>query len=232
MAAPHVTGAVALMLERNPALTHAQIKSILMANARRDSFTGPLPNNDFGNGKLDVLALLNDPLVRGTGPVIASAKRSTRASVTPFDEVAEIAKSVPQLPQLQEGTPLWRLLRTAEGQKIYQRGRAHFEEVRALVNSNKRIATVWHRNYGPLLMHHVTRTIMLPHVALPREVNGEEVSIRAARLVSVLERYASKELVRALHETLPLVAQLQGKTLLEVVEMVEAREANKVVEHA
>jgi len=69
-------------------------------------------------------------------------------------------------------------------------------------------------------------------VALPREVNGEEVSIRAARLVSVLERYASKELVRALHETLPLVAQLQGKTLLEVVEMVEAREANKVVEHA
>ena len=47
MAAPHVTGAIALMLERNPALTHQQIKAILMANARHDTFA-PAPNNDFG----------------------------------------------------------------------------------------------------------------------------------------------------------------------------------------
>jgi hypothetical protein len=81
-------------------------------------------------------------------------------------------------------------------------------------------------------MHHITRTTMLLHVPLPLEIDGEELSIRAARLVSALERHASKELIRALHEALPLIAQLQGKTLLEVVEMFEAKEANEVLEHA
>ena len=225
MAAPHVTGAIALMLERNPALTHQEIKTILMTNARSDTFA-PAPNNDFGNGKLDVLALLNDPLVRGTGTVITSASsmrsRPARAALLP-------EMSLPEIPQLEEGTPVWRLLNTAEGQRLYQLGRIHADEVRALVNSKKRVAVVWHRNYGPLLLHHVTRAVMLPHVALPHEVDGVEVSIRAARLVSALEPYASKELIRAMHETLPLVAELQGRTLLEVVEMFEPSE---VFEHA
>lgn len=229
MAAPHVTGAIALMLQRNPALQHQDIKNILLANGRKDSYTGPNNNNDFGNGKLDVLALLNDPAVGRMGTVIASQRATARPRVVVRDGAERIAQEVPKLPQLQEGTPLWRLLNTAEGQKLYLRGRTHFEEVRALVNSHKRIATVWHRNHGPMLMHHVTRTVMLPHVPLPREWDGEELSIRAARLVSALEPCASKELIRALHETLPLIAQLQGKTLLEVVEMFEAEE---VLEHA
>ena len=34
MAAPHVTGVVALMLEKNPSLTPAQVKTILQNTAR------------------------------------------------------------------------------------------------------------------------------------------------------------------------------------------------------
>lgn len=229
MAAPHVTGAIALMLERNPALTHQQIKAILMANARHDTFA-PAPNNDFGAGKLDVLALLNDPLVRGSGTIItgsAAAARSRPAGPLPLTEL-----SLPKVPQLEEGTPLWRLLRTAEGQRLYELGQIHAEEVRGLVNSRKRVAVVWHRNHGPFLLHHVTRTVMLPHVPLPHDVDGVELSIRAARLVSALEPYASKALIRAMHETLPLIAELQGKTLLDVVEMFEAFETEDVLEHA
>lgn len=223
MSAPHVTGAIALMLERNPALTHQQIKTILLANARRDSFTGAAPNNDFGNGKLDVLALLNDPLVRGTGPVISSSGVS-RGSLT-----AEAAQSIPAIPQLEEGTPLWRLLQTEEGKRLYELGRTHWEELRGLVNGNKRVATVWHRNYGPLMLHHIARTAMLTHVPLPRELDGEEIRVRAARLVSALEVHASPELVKALHSTLPLVARLQGKTLLELVEIFES---SRELQHA
>jgi hypothetical protein len=219
MAAPHVTGAIALMLQRNPALTHDQIKAILLANARGDAFTGVVPNNEYGYGKLDVLALLNDPMVRGAGTVItASAPRPARfASV-------EIDAGPLDLPQLQEGTPQWRLLNTREGQRLYRLGRTHWEEMRALVNTQKRVAVVWHRNHGPLLLHHATRTAMLPHVPLPREWDGVELSVRAARMVSALEPYASKELIKAMHATLPLVRRLQGKTLLELVEMFEASE--------
>lgn len=53
-AAPHVTGAAALMLQYDPALTHYQIKQILFNTAKKDSFTGDVPNPDWGYGKLDI----------------------------------------------------------------------------------------------------------------------------------------------------------------------------------
>jgi subtilisin family serine protease len=222
MAAPHVAGAVALMLERNPALTHAQIKTVLMNRARKDGFTGTTNNNDFGNGKLDVIDLLNHPLVASGQPNVGSAAspRSAPQNRTAVEAVA----AIPRFPQLEEGTPLWRLLQTEEGQRIFELGRSHWEEARALVNTHKRIAVVWRRNHGPLLIHHITRTAMLPNIPLPRELEGQELSVRAARIVSALEKRSSRELRMALHMTLPWVARLQGKTLLEVAEMLEAKE--------
>lgn len=220
MSAPHVTGAIALILERNSVLTHAQIKTVLLNQARKDGFTGPANNNDFGNGKLDVIALLNDPLVANGLPNVTSAapSRARPRELTAIDA----AEAMPRFPPLEEGTPLWRLLRTEDGQRIFALGRDHWEEARALVNTRKRIAAVWHRNYGPLLLHHVVRSTMLPDVPVPGTIEGEEISIRAARIVSALETHASRELRAALHSTLPYVARLQGKTLLEVVEMLEA----------
>ncbi len=55
-AAPLTTGVIALMLEMNPELTPEQIKQILQETARTDSFTGNVPNNKWGYGKLDALA--------------------------------------------------------------------------------------------------------------------------------------------------------------------------------
>jgi subtilisin family serine protease len=223
MSAPHVTGAAALLLERNPALTAAQVKSVLMDTARRENFTGmTLPNFEFGNGKLHVLNALNDVRVRGAGPVITGGGGGA-SRVSEHSELVEAAHAALKLPQLEEGTPLSRLLRSREGRRLYERGVAHWEEARELVNADKRVATVWHRNHGPLVLHHVIRATMLPDVPLPGELEGEELAVRAARLVTALEKHASKELIRALHATLPLVRQLQGKTLREVVELFEAR---------
>jgi subtilisin family serine protease len=53
MASPHVTGAIALLLQRNPDLTQAQIRNHLVNSARSDTFTGTVPNNTWGHGKLD-----------------------------------------------------------------------------------------------------------------------------------------------------------------------------------
>jgi minor extracellular serine protease Vpr len=55
MAAPHVTGACALLLGTNPSYTAAQIKSLLMTTANADSYTGAVPNATYGYGKLDIL---------------------------------------------------------------------------------------------------------------------------------------------------------------------------------
>jgi len=56
MAAPHVTGAVALMLQKNAALSSVDIKNKLISNSR----TPPAPDhNVFGGGLLDVKATVD-----------------------------------------------------------------------------------------------------------------------------------------------------------------------------
>jgi hypothetical protein len=56
MAAPHVTGAIALFWGLWPALTAARIRDALYSTARRDVFTGATPNTNWGHGKLDIEA--------------------------------------------------------------------------------------------------------------------------------------------------------------------------------
>jgi subtilisin family serine protease len=56
MAAPQVTGTVALILSVRPNLTCEQVKQILMQTSRRDGFASKAPDNTWGSGKLDVEA--------------------------------------------------------------------------------------------------------------------------------------------------------------------------------
>ena len=59
MAAPMVTGALALLMQRFPDLTADEAKAALMAGARRDAFTGAEPEaNLWGAGKLDLGAAM------------------------------------------------------------------------------------------------------------------------------------------------------------------------------
>jgi len=70
MAAPHVTGAVALLLQKRGALTPAEVKAYFTGHARRDAFTGTFAGNDWGAGKLD-LGDLVDPVVSSVTQVPA-----------------------------------------------------------------------------------------------------------------------------------------------------------------
>lgn len=59
-AAPLATGIIALMLEVNPQLTPAEIKALLRGASNEDSFTGAVPNDTWGYGKLDALQVIED----------------------------------------------------------------------------------------------------------------------------------------------------------------------------
>jgi subtilisin family serine protease len=68
MAAPLVTGAVALLLQRTPGLTPENVREVLRASAITDAFTstsyadgdpGGIPNFTWGFGKLDIAAGLD-----------------------------------------------------------------------------------------------------------------------------------------------------------------------------
>lgn len=55
MAAPHVAGAIALLLQADPNLNERQVMMRLRGTAHSDTFTGPVPNLVWGFGKLDAL---------------------------------------------------------------------------------------------------------------------------------------------------------------------------------
>jgi hypothetical protein len=71
MAAPHVAGAIALLLHQNPNLRHGEILTKLRTHARpRPAGSTVDENMGWGNGKLDIKASM-DPVGGGgvvTGP--------------------------------------------------------------------------------------------------------------------------------------------------------------------
>jgi hypothetical protein len=54
MASPVVAGAAALLLQKCPSLTPSDVRQLLSESARQDFFTGNVPNDTFGYGKIDV----------------------------------------------------------------------------------------------------------------------------------------------------------------------------------
>jgi subtilisin family serine protease len=74
---PHVAGAAALLLQTNSTIGD-QVKMIIEITAVSDGFTGPVPNDFWGAGKLDIEAAVNfiKPPPDTTGPVIGSHTRT------------------------------------------------------------------------------------------------------------------------------------------------------------
>lgn len=62
MAAPHTTGAAALILQKTPGLSFSEVRNRMQRWARNDGYTAAIGPNGFGAGKLNLLPL-NDPPV-------------------------------------------------------------------------------------------------------------------------------------------------------------------------
>lgn len=72
MSAPMVTGAVAMLLEADPGLTPAEIKAIVLENARLDNLTGdigPEGHVRWGHGKLDVYQIISSLVNTGNSEI-------------------------------------------------------------------------------------------------------------------------------------------------------------------
>ncbi|MDR1416230.1 MAG: S8 family peptidase [Prevotellaceae bacterium] len=74
MAAPMVTGAVALLLQKRPTLTPDSIRCMLQQNALVDTYIADLSQNTRGTGKLDILSAAENEVTTLCKPL--SAPRS------------------------------------------------------------------------------------------------------------------------------------------------------------
>ncbi|MCW5559693.1 MAG: S8 family serine peptidase, partial [Verrucomicrobiae bacterium] len=90
-AAPIVTGIIALMLQANPELDQIQVRDILRSTARADAFTGAVPNNTWGYGKVDAYAAVRQALLRRAAPLNAVIERSGPSPTITFPTLRGLA---------------------------------------------------------------------------------------------------------------------------------------------
>lgn len=232
MATPHVTGVVALMLERNAMLTFEQIRATLQTFCRQPAGVTPLPNNDWGYGKVDAqLAIANIPpssAFTGDPPPPNAGGGSSGSNVPTGGTSTAVGSPEPDvqpLPSLQDLVPRQSLRIANALRDVAARGKdnpaaqimiglisRHFDEVLRLVNRNRRVATKWHRMCGPEVLRHMLWTRETGAPVFPEKVHNQDVRSRMLALFDVLIRYGSANLRKDLNKYGILLLSLPGAT--------------------
>lgn len=100
--------------------------------------------------------------------------------------------------------------------------RRHFSEVLALVNNNRKVATVWQRSGGPELVNLILRAVQFREERLPSEINGQPVADCLARIQMALTRYASPEFSMDLSRYAPAITKFSGMTYREMLDALQS----------
>jgi subtilisin family serine protease len=233
MAAPHVTGVVALMLQKDPTLTFDKIKTALQTSSRDPGGGVARPNNDWGYGKIDAQQAMTNvaaPAGGGGGGGGGSiALESIELPVpTPLGKF-KLAPSSPSSAELVEGSkektpainsyfapgalPIARKLNeiivrnrdNPAAQLLAALVSIHIDEVYRLIHSNRRVATMWHRMNGPTMMRSVI-------IGSDPRANGHPV---------VPDRLSGKQLSEPLGRLLNLLQRYGSKGLRDDVSSYE-----------
>jgi hypothetical protein len=114
------------------------------------------------------------------------------------------------------------ILQTIPGQLYAQVVSRHQQEVRLLINTNKRVATVWHRNGGPTIVQEIMRAIEEPDRPLPATVGNRPLVDCFHRILAIFTRYGSESLRSDLLRYGPPVTLLVGLSYNQVLARLRA----------
>ena len=223
MAAPHITGIVALLFQRNRTLTWDQVRAQLRASADPpDPITGPtLPNADWGAG------IVNAEVAAAGVPAHAAAGDSPVVLPT-FDDSPRVPAVVPAAEaQVLPGAPAAARLAelraavqaTPAGQLAAALVSTHLDEALRLVNTRRRVTVAWHRMRGPDLLTAILSTPPGEPVAIPATIDGHSVRDGLARLLDELEEAGSLPLRTDAARYRDLLLTLPGLDLAELEQL-------------
>ena len=94
----------------------------------------------------------------------------------------------------------------------------HFDEVFRLINTNRRVAAVWHRNHGPTLVHVGMAILDDPdHAAFPMTIGGAPASEVFDRILSSWRLHGSPGLATDIDAYREALLALPGAGLVELL---------------
>jgi hypothetical protein len=97
----------------------------------------------------------------------------------------------------------------------------HLDEAQTLVNTNRKMATVWHRNGGPAITDALLRTLEIPGQRIPAVINGTPLEDCLQQIASALARYGSDALAADIKAYGSALIQLAHLTYPELVQTLE-----------
>jgi hypothetical protein len=86
------------------------------------------------------------------------------------------------------------LLPLPHGRQIYDLYFRHHQEVRELLDANRRVAVVWHRNGGPGIIQSVLDAVRSRERAVPELIQGKSWAERVAAILAAFSAYGSASL--------------------------------------
>jgi hypothetical protein len=102
------------------------------------------------------------------------------------------------------------LLATPPGPRYAEVIRQHEREIIQLVNKNRRVATVWHRNGGPVIVQNALQALHSSSHRLPSEINGKPLAECLTSIQQIFTRYGSPQLSADLQQYGPTLLPLVG----------------------
>ncbi|MBM6406014.1 S8 family serine peptidase [Phycicoccus sp. CSK15P-2] len=169
MAAPHVAGVVALLLQRHPTATFIQVRDALRNSARRPTDSSgqdvtTFESDDWGKGILDAqdaLAKLENNIFNPPPPSATTA--SSARSLPSAARTGETSdRTTPE-----DLRTLWAALATAADHRAGRPSLArwaarisrHLAELERLLTHQPTLAAHWHQADGPALLRWLTHTL-------------------------------------------------------------------------
>ncbi len=94
----------------------------------------------------------------------------------------------------------------------------HQGELLGLINTNRRVATAWHRSGAAALVQVLARMTTQPELALPSTVNGQPLRACLEKMHGVLDRFASPRLSRDLAHLDAQLPDFAGLTYPQILD--------------
>jgi len=222
MAAPHVAGAIALLLEENPRLTRADIVRHLQATARERPAGGW--DATWGGGKLNIQAAIDAVRAAAAGGGGAGDGGGIPRIYPPSGLEGAFQREPGTSTLTGNPAPFTSWLRTLrerlkdypEGEHIAAAISRHFSEARRLINGNRRIATMWHRAAGPALLRRLLHGPSAGDGPLP--IARESASRYLDRCLDLLARQGSPRFRQSLGRYQSFVSMLLTERITTTTE--------------